>query len=125
MAVSSPTNAFFDELSRRGQDPALGRRSASLEFDIIDGKRHERWLVVVTKGDVDVTRDGGQADCVLHVDRALFDDMVEGRRNGMAAILRGAVKLEGDLGALALLLRLVPSPAAVSPAHPDAVTQGG
>lgn len=111
MATSTPTESFFDDLSRRGQDPVLGRRSASLEFDISNGDRHDRWLVVVKKGAVSVTPGGGDADGVLHADRALFDELVEGRRSSMAALLRGAVQAEGDLAALSLVLRLVPLPA--------------
>jgi putative sterol carrier protein len=64
----------------------------------------------VDKGDVDVKHKGGEADCVVRADRKVFEGMIGGRVNAFAAVLRGAVTVEGDPTLLVLLQRLLPGP---------------
>jgi putative sterol carrier protein len=79
-----------------------------MRFELIDGKRTERWLVSVDKGKVEVSRRSGPADCVLHADRKLFERMSAGKVNAFAAVLRGAITVEGDPRLLVLFQRLLP-----------------
>ena len=67
-----------------------------MRFDLEDGKETERWLVAVVKGDVAVSRKNAAADCVVRADKALFDGIASGEANAMAALLRGAMSVEGD-----------------------------
>ena len=62
-----------------------------LSFDISDGTSTAHWSVVVKKGDVSVSRAHDEADCTVTTDRPLFDAIVKGEKNAMAAILRGEV----------------------------------
>jgi putative sterol carrier protein len=64
----------------------------------------------VDKGDVEVKHKGGEADCVVRADRKVFEGMIGGRVNAFAAVLRGAVTVEGDPTLLVLLQRLLPGP---------------
>ena len=52
-----------------------------------------------------------KADAVIRCDKALFDDIVTGQANAMAALLRGAIGVEGDLGARAVVPAALPRPA--------------
>jgi putative sterol carrier protein len=88
----------------------LKEASGTLRFDLRDGKRVDRWLVAVEKGDVAVTRRNVGADCVVSTDRALFDAIASGKTNALAALLRGAVGVEGDIQLLVLFQRLFPGP---------------
>jgi len=110
--TADATTKFFDDLSRRGHEPLLGRVTASFRFDLVDGGKTERWLVAVTKGDVTVSRQNRKADCVLRADRKLFDRLADGEQNPMAAVLRGEAVLEGDSTRLVLFQRLFPGPPA-------------
>ncbi len=101
---------FFAELGRRGHEPLLEKARGSARFDIADGKRTERWLVTIDKGDLRVSRRNARADCILRVDRSTFERAAAGKLNIMAAVLRGAVTVGGDPRLLVLLRRLFVKP---------------
>jgi putative sterol carrier protein len=77
---------------------------------VADGKRTERWLLTIDKGEVAVSRKNAAADSVVRADKALFERAVAGERNFFAAVLRGEVAIEGDAKLLVLLQRLFPRP---------------
>jgi putative sterol carrier protein len=108
--MTDPTAEFFDELGRRGHEPLLEKATGTLRFDVADGKRVARWLVTINKGDVTVSRENRRADCVVRADKVLFDKTVRGRANAMAALLRGAIGVEGEPELLVLFQRLLPGP---------------
>jgi putative sterol carrier protein len=108
--MADVTADFFDDLSKRGQEPLLGNMRATLRFDIADKGKTERWLVTIRDGALAVSRGDGEADCVIHADRADFDLIAGGKRNPMAAALRGSMTVEGDPRHLVRLQRLFPDP---------------
>ena len=102
---------FFEELGSRGHEPRLEKAEGSLRFEVSEGKRTERWLVTVKKGDVEVSRRNASADLVLRAPRPLFGRLVRGRANAMAAVLRGELIIEGFAPELLVLFqRLLPRP---------------
>jgi len=107
--------AFFDELGSRGHEPLLGKATGSARFDVVDSKRTERWLLTIDKGDIGVSRKNAAADCVLRSNKATFDGVVAGEVNVLAAVLRGAVAVQGDPKLLVLLQRLFPRPSGRRP----------
>ena len=50
-----------------------------------------------------------KADCVVRADSSVFDGIASGEMNPVAALLRGAIAVEGDPELLILLRRLVPA----------------
>lgn len=109
---SPPTRAaeFFEELERGGHHPLLRTMSASIRFDLDTGHGMERWHVAVDQGDVVVTRDSKDADCVVVMPAELFDRIVRGDANFMASLVRGAISVEGDVRPLVRFQRLFPGP---------------
>ena len=105
------TSEFFEELGRRGHEPMLEKLTATVRFDLVRDGRIERWLLAVDKGDVAVSRRHARADCVIRADGALFDGLASGEVNAMAALLRGAIGVEGEPGVVVLFQRLFPGPA--------------
>ena len=101
---------FFAELGRRGHEPLLEKAKGSARFEIADGRRIERWLVTIDRGDLRVSRGNAAADCILRLDRSTFERAVAGKLNMMAAVLRGAVTVGGDPRLLVLLRRLFMKP---------------
>ena len=101
---------FFAELGRRGHEPLLEKAKGSARFDVVDGKRVERWLVTIDKGDLRVSRRNAAADCILRADRTTFERAATGRLNVMAAALRGELAVGGDPRLLVLLRRLFLKP---------------
>jgi hypothetical protein len=116
-----PTEAFFDELSRRGYEPLMEKITGTVRFEVGHGRQAACWLVTIGDGDIDVARRSAEADpaveadpvaagCVLVADRPLFDGIACGRLNAMAAMLRGAMCVDGDPELLVLVQRLFPAP---------------
>ena len=64
--------------------------------------------MTIDNGDIGVTRQPSHADCVIRVDRALFDKMAGGKVNAVAAVLRGDLEVEGDWRLLVRMQRLFP-----------------
>ena len=107
---ADPTATFFDALAERGHEPLLRGASGSVRFDIVDGRKIDRRLVVIDKGTITVSRRNAAADGLLRADRALFDKIATGKVNAIAATLRGELVIDGDWRLLVLVQRLFPGP---------------
>jgi len=109
--ATDATTAFFQQLGRRQHEPAFNRLSGSLRFDVAEGPRRKvHWLVSVNKGDITVSKENRAADCVVRAERSVLDDVVSGRKNAMAAILRGSLEVEGEAAKLLAFQRIFPGP---------------
>ena len=112
--MTEPTRDFFKRLAEQHQ-PLLERMSGSVRFDIADGERTEHWFLQIHKGDVDVSHKDSEADCVMIADIDTFDAILTGKMNAMAAVLRGALQIEGKAILLAALQRLFPGSSDAAP----------
>ena len=110
--IADPTSRFFEELVRRGHEPLLGRVMGTVRFDLVHDGRTDSWLVTIDKGEVTVSRRNARADSVVRTERSFFADLATGRANAMAALLRGAIEVEGDRHPLAQFQRMFPGPRA-------------
>jgi SCP-2 sterol transfer family len=104
--MTNPTQRFFEDVARRGHEPMLERLSATVRWDLITGDRVEHRVITIDHGDLTVTVGHEPADCVIILERAVCDDVVTGRTSWLAAILRGAVAVEGNPELLILTQRL-------------------
>ena len=104
------TTEFFSALEARRHEPLLEKESGTLRFDLASGKRTTRWLIEIDKGDVSISHRNAKADCVVRTKKSLFDGIVTGQQNAMAAVLRGEVAIEGDRTMLVRFQKLFPSP---------------
>jgi len=100
------TKQFFDQLAQRGHIPLLEKAQGSVRFDIADGERTDQYLVTIDRGDIRVSNEAAPAQCVIAADRALFENIAAGKQNAMAAMLRGAMLVEGDPSFAVLVQRL-------------------
>jgi putative sterol carrier protein len=114
------TSDFFNNLRRSGHQPLLRNTSGSVRFDLADGGRVESWYLTVRRGSIAVSHKQTDADAVVSCDKALFDRMIRGEVNAMAATLRGLIIAEGDLGLVLSLARLFRGAADALPAGPAA-----
>ena len=108
------TAAFFDGLSRRSYEPRLEPVTGSIRFDYHDGGRSGHWLVVIDRGRLAVSRRHDAADAVVEASADVLDGIVTGQVNTTAAVLRGQVRVDGDLHLLLLFDRLMPGPPTAS-----------
>ena len=109
--MTDATTQFFDALAARGHEPALAKITGTIRFDLRDDDSGAvRWLITITKGDIALSHRNAKADCVVRLDRALFDRIASGEANALAAFLRGAIELEGDRGLMLAFQRAFPGP---------------
>ncbi len=108
--MADATARFFEALGARGHEPLLEKATGTLRFEIAQGRRVDRWLVSIAKGDIAVSKKAGAADVVVRLDRVLFEKLAKGRENAFAAMLRGAIGVEGRPQLVVLFQRLLPSP---------------
>ena len=113
-------NRFFVELEAHEHDPLLSHMKGTMRFDLLDKGTMENWYVTISGGTIQVARDGGAADVIFSVDRALFGAMTDGKANAFAAVLRGDVQVSGDLALAIAFERLFPGPPdSVGPSTPS------
>jgi len=105
-----PTAEFFAGLAEHDYDPLLERANGTVRFDLRDGKRVNRWLVSFEHGEVTVSRANRAADCVVRADKALFDQIAAGKTNDTAAVLRGAMTIDGEMELIMVLRKVFPGP---------------
>ncbi len=117
--MTDATTEFFRGLADRGHEPLLERATGTVRFDLSSGKRTARWLVTIKKGDVTVSQRNARGDCVVRADRGVFDQVVKGEVNAMAALLRGVMDIDGDPALLVLFQRLFPGPPSATGKPPD------
>ena len=108
--MTDATTEFFENLDARGHEPLLERATGTLRIELSNGKRRARWLVTIKKGEVTASHANAKADCVVRMDRALFEQILSGRANATVAVLRGLAAVEGNSELLVLFQRLFPGP---------------
>ncbi len=106
--MSDATERFFEELGDRGREPCLAGITGRVRFDIVGGQRTEHWLVAIDSGKITVEHGTGAADCTMKCDRELFNRLVRGEDNAMAATLRGALNCTGEVDLLLAVQKLFP-----------------
>lgn len=108
--MSSPTDEFFAGLGRRGHEPLLERIDQTVRVDLREDGYTDHWRLMVHHGDLRVTREHGDADCVITTTRAVFDRIASGQTKPLPAWLRNQITIEGRLYPLLVLERLLPAP---------------
>jgi len=111
--AEDPISDFFAGLAEPGRLDTFAGESAMLRFDVRGTENAadvERWLVTIQNGAVTVTRRNSPADAVVRIDRQHFQDVVTGRLNAQAALLRGLLTCEGSVAALMMFQRCLPGP---------------
>jgi len=111
------TERFFDDLVQRGHDPLLRKARGTIKFEIVDGKRVDRRIVAIDRGDITVSRRSVTCDGVIRANREVFERIASGRSNPIAAVLRNELFVQGDWRLLVLVQRLFPGPPKARPSR--------
>ncbi|MBX7265525.1 SCP2 sterol-binding domain-containing protein [Micromonospora sp. Llam7] len=108
--MADTTTRFFEDLDHRGYEPLLAKTSGALRFDLHEGPQTTHWLVRIDRGEVRVSQEDMEADTVVGTSPELFEDLVTGRENGLAALLRGDMTVTGDPRLVVQVERIFPGP---------------
>ena len=108
--MADAVDGFFRDLDERGDEPLLRTVKGTVRFDVTGDAGTDHWLLALDRGAVGATHRGGEADCVIGGREDLVGDIVQGRANAMAALLRGELSCTGDLDLIFAVQRLFPGP---------------
>ena len=108
--MSDQTQAFFDELAKRGHDPRLKRATGVVRLEVGKGARSRVWHVELKKGDIVVAPGKGAATTTIRADEQTVEGIIAGRINPVTALLRGQIELAGEPRLLVMFRRLLPGP---------------
>ena len=103
-----PTATFFENLGSQGYEPVLAHIDGTVRFDVAGGDRIEHWFVTIHKGEIAVSRKRARADAVINLEKSLSDEILSGKTNAIARLLRGQIHIEGDLTLIMQLQRVFP-----------------
>jgi hypothetical protein len=110
-ATADPISQFFDDLARPGHLATFEGESATIRLDVPGGDAGvDRWFMTIHDGDLAVSHNRGPADAVVTIERPAAVQMVTGRLNAQAAILRGLLTCEGSMAACMMFQRCLPGP---------------
>jgi putative sterol carrier protein len=122
--MAEATTEFFEELEQRDFEPLLEKATGRIGVELVNGKKTSRWLVSIDKGKIDVSHKSGRPDCTVRTTEELFDELVRGEANAMAAVLRGEITVEGDPELLMLFQRVFVGPSKRAPSRRRASAGG-
>jgi putative sterol carrier protein len=100
---------LFDLLARRLHDTSALLPQMACRFDVAGVAS---WRISVDRGRVAVKESRERADLALQLPEELLLEIVSGKKNLLAAIMRGEVVVDGDMAYAPALLRLLRSRAA-------------
>lgn len=107
---ADPISEFFASLAAPGHIATFAGESATLRFDATSGSKMQHWYVTISNGSVAVSRDHSPADAIVRIERPYLEDIVRGRLNAQAAMLRQLLTVEGSMAALMMFQRCLPGP---------------
>ena len=107
--MADTISGFFRELAEQKHQPLLSHMKGKVLFDL-SGNGVDQWLVAVDHGAVTVSDQKADADCTIGAERPLFERLIHGEENAMAAVLRGDMRCTGDVQMLLMIQRIFPGP---------------
>ncbi|MCG5468764.1 SCP2 sterol-binding domain-containing protein [Micromonospora sp. LAH09] len=108
--MTEAAERFFESLPARAPDVLGGLADGTLQIDLGSDHRTEHWLVRMRPGSVQVTRERGPADAIWFSSAALFDRLITGEAQGVAAVLRNESTFSGNVVLFLAFRRFFPDP---------------
>ncbi|MCO1596585.1 SCP2 sterol-binding domain-containing protein [Micromonospora sp. RHAY321] len=109
--MTEAAERFFESLPARAPEVLRGLVAGTLQIDLAtDEQTTEHWLVRMRPGTVEVSRNRGPADAIWYSSAALFDRLVTGEAQGVAAVLRNESTFSGNVVLFLAFRRFFPNP---------------
>ncbi|MDO3703870.1 SCP2 sterol-binding domain-containing protein [Micromonospora sp. C28SCA-DRY-2] len=101
---------FFESLPARAPEILRGLISGTLQIELTNGDGTDHWLVRMRPGAIEVSRQRGPADAIWYSSEELFERLVTGRAQGVAAVLRNESTFSGNVVLFLAFRRFFPTP---------------
>ncbi|MFG3598681.1 SCP2 sterol-binding domain-containing protein [Micromonospora chersina] len=104
---------FFASLPARAPAVLRGPVRGHLQLDLTTENRTAHWFLELAPGTVRVTREQLPADAVFTVSADLFEELITGREQALAAVLRNEATFSGNVVLFLVFRRFFPDPPGV------------
>ncbi|WP_422773543.1 SCP2 sterol-binding domain-containing protein [Plantactinospora sp. WMMC1484] len=108
--MADPTAEFFAGLEQSGPEILPTKARGTIRFDLGRDGGVEHWFVAINRGNVLVSHERRDADCVVGAEKALFDRFATGEAQVVAAYNRNELTVQGSLPLLLMFRRVFPPP---------------
>ncbi|MGW2622577.1 SCP2 sterol-binding domain-containing protein [Micromonospora taraxaci] len=108
--MTEAAERFFESLPARAPHILGGLTDGTLQIDLGSDNQTEHWLVRMRPGSVQVSRERGPADAIWYSSAALFDRLISGEAQGVAAVLRNESTFSGNVVLFLAFRRFFPNP---------------
>ncbi|GAB4103653.1 SCP2 sterol-binding domain-containing protein [Micromonospora taraxaci] len=108
--MTEAAERFFESLPARAPDVLGGLTDGTLQIDLGTDHQTEHWLVRMRPGSVQVSRERGPADAIWYSSAALFDRLISGEAQSVAAVLRNESTFSGNVVLFLAFRRFFPNP---------------
>ncbi|MEU9509068.1 SCP2 sterol-binding domain-containing protein [Micromonospora sp. NPDC048170] len=108
--MTEATERFFESLPARAPGVLRSPVSGTMQIDLSHNNQTTHWLVHLSPGAIDVSRDRGPADAIWYTSEDLFDRLVTGRAQAISSVLRNESSFSGDVVLFLLFRRFFPDP---------------
>ncbi|XTZ16222.1 SCP2 sterol-binding domain-containing protein [Micromonospora echinospora] len=108
--MGEATEQFFASLPARAPDIIRGPIDGTIQINLAADGRTEHWYVVLRDQEIQVSREQRPADAVLESSADLFDRLVTGNAQGLAAMLRNDTTLSGNVLLFLVFRAFFPAP---------------
>ncbi|WP_422737129.1 hypothetical protein ACN263_27430 [Micromonospora sp. WMMD729] len=108
--MTEATQRFFESLPARARTVLRGPVAGTLQIDLGIDHQTEHWLVRMRPGEAQATRERGPADAIWYSSAALFDRLIAGESQALAALLRNESTFSGDVKLFLAFRRFFPEP---------------
>ncbi|BCJ59991.1 hypothetical protein [Micromonospora endophytica] len=95
--MSEAIEQFFAAVPVRAPEVLHASPSGTLRIDLSDGHRTEHWLVRMWWGGAEVSRGSEGADAVWYCSFGLFERLITGRTQALAALFRNESTYAGSV----------------------------
>ncbi|GLY23527.1 SCP2 sterol-binding domain-containing protein [Micromonospora sp. NBRC 101691] len=108
--MGEATEQFFASLPARAPDKLRGPIDGTIQINLSTGTHVEHWYVVLRDREFRVSREERPADAVWESSAELFEQLVTGSAQGVAAMLRNDTTLSGNVLLFLVFRAFFPSP---------------
>ncbi|MBM0231767.1 SCP2 sterol-binding domain-containing protein [Micromonospora sp. STR1_7] len=108
--MTEATERFFESLPARAPTVLRGLVDGTLQIDLSTDNQTEHWLVRMRPGAIEVSRSRGPADAIWYSSAELFDRLIAGEAQGVAAVLRNESTFSGNVVLFLGFRRFFPNP---------------
>ncbi|SCL14133.1 SCP-2 sterol transfer family protein [Micromonospora rhizosphaerae] len=123
--MSEAVERFFASLPARAPAVLRTPTAGTLQIDLATGNRTEHWLIELRPGSVQVSRERRPADATWTSSVDLFERLIIGEAQGIAAVFRNEATFSGNVVLFLAFRRFFPDPPGTRDPRATARAQAG